>query len=137
MKPQLPHAYPFQLIDRVVQVEAGRLAVAIKNLSAADPLVDGDGRISTTLLAEAMAQCAGIALAPLRPDAMAFLARIDRLRCLPSRISGARLEIRAQITRIFGQTVKARCVIRADGRRCAAAEIILQFASRDSATSPR
>lgn len=127
MKPPLPHAYPFLLLDRVVEVESGRAAIAIKNLALTDPLVDGEGRIAPALLAEAMAQCAGVALAAMRPGAMAVLASVDRFRCRPAVMAGSRLDVRARIARVFGHTVKARCVIRAEGRPCAAGEVILQL----------
>lgn len=129
MKILLPHAYPFVLLDRVVEVESGRRAVAIKNLAATDPLLDGDGRIPAVLLAEAMAQCAGVALAELHPGAMAVLARIDRFRCKRMVLVGSQLEVRAQIVRVFGQTVKARCMVRNERGIAAAGQIILQFVS--------
>ncbi len=127
MKSPLPHQYPFLLLDRVVEVEKGRGALAIKNLTLVDPLIDGEGRIAAALLAEAMAQCSGAALAAMRPGAMAVLASVDRFRCRPAIMAGSRLEVRARIARVFGKSVKARCVIRVEHRICAAGEIILQF----------
>ena len=58
----LPHAYPFLLLDRVVEMVPGVSAVAMKNLTRDDPLLDGDGCLPAVLLAEAMAQCAGMAV---------------------------------------------------------------------------
>jgi len=123
----LPHDYPFLLLDRVLSCDPGSRAVAVRNLAAGDPLLAPDGTIASPLLAEAMAQCAGVALAALRPGEMAVFARLDRFRCRRRVAIGSRLEIEARVVRIFGATVKVRCVVRADTRPCAAAEIILQF----------
>lgn len=60
----LPHRYPFLLVDRVVEVNAGHSIVAYKNLSVNEPFFNGhfpDNPIFPgVLLLEAMAQAAGI-----------------------------------------------------------------------------
>lgn len=60
----LPHRYPFLLVDRVIEVTAGKSIVAYKNLSINEPFFDGhfpDNPIFPgVLLVEAMAQAAGI-----------------------------------------------------------------------------
>ena len=59
----LPHRYPFLLVDRVVEVNAGHSIVAYKNLSVNEPFFNGhfpDNPIFPgVLLLEAMAQAAG------------------------------------------------------------------------------
>jgi 3-hydroxyacyl-[acyl-carrier-protein] dehydratase len=60
----LPHRYPFLLVDRVLEIEAGGAIVAYKNLSANESFFNGhfaDNPIFPgVLLVEAMAQAAGI-----------------------------------------------------------------------------
>jgi len=60
----LPHRYPFLLLDRVVDVEPGERAVAIKNISGSDPVFAGhfpDRKIYPgVLLVECVAQAAAI-----------------------------------------------------------------------------
>ena len=60
----LPHRYPFLLVDRVVEINAGESIVAYKNLSVNEPFFAGhfpDNPIFPgVLLLEAMAQVAGI-----------------------------------------------------------------------------
>ena len=60
----LPHRSPFLLVDRVVELKAGDLIVAYKNLSINESYFDGhfpDNPIFPgVLLLEAMAQAAGI-----------------------------------------------------------------------------
>ena len=60
----LPHRYPFLLVDRVVEVNAGHSIVAYKNLSVNEPFFNchfPDNPIFPgVLLLEAMAQAEGI-----------------------------------------------------------------------------
>jgi 3-hydroxyacyl-[acyl-carrier-protein] dehydratase len=130
----LPHRYPFLLLDRVIHVRSGVSAEAIKNLARADSLLDADGRLPAVLLAEAMAQCAGLALLAMRPHTGAVLARIDRFRTTRAAVvAGDQLRVFAQVQRIFGATVKARGMVRVAGRIRAAAELVLHMSSGEGA----
>ena len=56
----LPHRYPFALVDRVIEHEPGKRAVAIKNVTFNEPQFQGHfpGRplMPGVLIVEAMAQ---------------------------------------------------------------------------------
>jgi len=123
----LPHRFPFLLIDRVVEVRPRQGAVATRNVTWTEPLLDGRGCLPPALLAEAIAQTAGVAAVGDRPGTLAVLARIDRFRCSGVIRAGDRLQVSVHVVRIFGATVKARGVVRSNGRRCAAAEVVLQL----------
>jgi 3-hydroxyacyl-[acyl-carrier-protein] dehydratase len=60
----LPHRYPFALVDRVLEHEPGKRAVAIKNVTLNEPQFQGHfpGRplMPGVLIVEAMAQTAAI-----------------------------------------------------------------------------
>ncbi len=60
----LPHAYPFLLVDRILEVEAGKRIVGIKNVTYNEPFFPGHfpGQpiMPGVLILEAMAQTAGI-----------------------------------------------------------------------------
>lgn len=60
----LPHRYPFLLIDRIIEVEAGSHIKALKNVSMNEPFFQGHFPkkpvMPGVLVIEAMAQAAGI-----------------------------------------------------------------------------
>ncbi len=60
----LPHRYPFLLVDRVLELEAGQSIVAIKNVTVNEPFFNGHFPdypvMPGVLIVEAMAQAAGI-----------------------------------------------------------------------------
>jgi 3-hydroxyacyl-[acyl-carrier-protein] dehydratase len=131
---RFPHAYPFRLLDRAFILEPGRWAVGVKNLTRDDPLLDAEGTLAPVLLAEAMAQTAGLAASDAsRSDSPAVVAQIDRFRCYPPILAGDHLVVAARVVRRFGATVKVRASVRLAGRFRAAAELVLRF----SHASPR
>ena len=85
----LPHAYPFLLVDRVLECEVGRHIKAIKNVSINEPYFQGHFPgypvMPGVLIIEAMAQVSAI-LAYMtraeRPDdkSLLFFAGIDDAR---------------------------------------------------------
>ena len=60
----LPHAYPFLLVDRIIEIEPGKRIVGIKNVTYNEPFFPGHfpGRpiMPGVLIVEAMAQTAGV-----------------------------------------------------------------------------
>ncbi len=61
---QLPHRYPFLLVDRVVELEKGRRIVALKNVSMNEPFFTGHFPhrpvMPGVLMLEALAQAAAL-----------------------------------------------------------------------------
>jgi 3-hydroxyacyl-[acyl-carrier-protein] dehydratase len=60
----LPHRYPFLLIDRVIELDEGKRAVGIKNVTINEPFFEGhfpgNPIMPGVLIIEAMAQLSGI-----------------------------------------------------------------------------
>ncbi len=131
--PGTPHAFPFRLLDRVLATTPGHLAVGLRNLSRGDPLVNAEGSLPAALLAEAMAQVAGVAAAA--GEAAAVLVRIERFRCRRRPLAGEQLLVSAQVLRRFGALVRVRGAVRVDGRRWAAAELVLHLAPAQGGTA--
>lgn len=72
----IPHRYPFLLVDRILELEPGKRAVGIKNVTANEPFFQGhfpDYPIMPgVLIVEALAQTAGIAANAATADADAI-----------------------------------------------------------------
>jgi 3-hydroxyacyl-[acyl-carrier-protein] dehydratase len=102
----LPHRSPFLLVDRVVELEAGELIVAYKNLSINEPYFDGhfpDNPIFPgVLLLEAMAQSAAIlgfySQGKTNEDGSTYyFAGADKLRFKRPCVPGDRVMLRATV----------------------------------------
>lgn len=129
----LPHVYPFKLIDRLLARVPGSWAATLKTLGRDEAWVDAGGTWPVVLLAELMAQTAG--LAAVEGEAEAVLVSIDRFRYRRglAPVAGDRLFVSVRVVRCFGSMVKARGLVRVGGRRCAAAELALRVGSPDPA----
>jgi len=64
IKATLPHRYPMQLVDKIIELEQGDFVVGIKNVTANEPFFTGhfpeEPVMPGVLQVEAMAQCSGI-----------------------------------------------------------------------------
>jgi 3-hydroxyacyl-[acyl-carrier-protein] dehydratase len=82
----IPHRYPFLLVDRIVEIETGKRAVGIKNVSINEPFFQGHfpqyAVMPGVLIVEALAQVGGIALGQMEEyrGRLAFFAGIDKVR---------------------------------------------------------
>jgi len=62
----IPHRYPFLLVDKIIELEPGKRAVGIKNVTVNEPFFQGHFPgfpiMPGVLIVEALAQTAGIAV---------------------------------------------------------------------------
>ncbi len=102
----LPHRYPFLLVDRVIEVNAGESIVAYKNLSINEAYFDGhfpgNPIFPGVLLLEAMAQSAGIlgfySQGKTNEDGSTYyFAGADNLRFRRPCVPGDRVMLRAAV----------------------------------------
>jgi 3-hydroxyacyl-[acyl-carrier-protein] dehydratase len=100
--PRLPHAVPFLLIDRVVEVD-GERGVFVKLVTATDPCVAADGTLPAAFVLEAMAQGGGALLAVLtdRRPSVGYLAGVDDFRLLATVRVGDVLRVEVSVVRQF------------------------------------
>jgi 3-hydroxymyristoyl/3-hydroxydecanoyl-(acyl carrier protein) dehydratase len=122
---ELPHTYPFLLVDRVLMREPERWAVTLRSLTRNDPLMDDDGQLAPALVVEVMAQTAGLAIGAAKLGKPIVLARVDRFRCRPPFRAGDQLLVTARVVRRLGGSVKERAVVRVGNRWRAAGDLVL------------
>ena len=134
----LPHRYPFLMVDRVVEMEAGKRIIGIKNVTINEPFFQGHfpGHpvMPGVLIVEAMAQVAGI-LAYLSSDdeirkKVCYFMSIDNARFRRPVVPGdlLRLEMESTMNRrgIWGFSGKAYV----EDKLVADAELKATFADR-------
>jgi 3-hydroxyacyl-[acyl-carrier-protein] dehydratase len=98
--PRLPHAGPFLLVDRVVEV-GERSGVFVKHVTASDPCVSSDGVLPGAFVLESLAQGGGALLGALAGSTQGYLAGVDDFRLLrPVRV-GEVLRIEVEVVRHF------------------------------------
>lgn len=72
IKELIPHRYPFLLVDKVIELEVGKRAVGIKNVTANEPFFQGHfpdyPLMPGVLIVEAMAQVGAIAMMSLEEN---------------------------------------------------------------------
>ncbi len=103
--PDLPHAYPFRFIDRIIRASPGVEALAARRVAADDPLVEGC--LPACLLLEACAQTAGLALgAPEPASPPPVLAAASAFRFHDSARPGDTLHVAARLERRLGSLTR-------------------------------
>jgi 3-hydroxyacyl-[acyl-carrier-protein] dehydratase len=124
--PSLPHAAPFLMLDRVLDVGDKR-GIFLKLVSAADPCVGADGRLSAGFVLEALAQAAGallnaLDLAQVTPG---YLAGVDDFRMLGEVRVGDALHIEVEISRAMALAWRFRARALVDGAVVAEGRVTL------------
>ncbi len=115
----LPHAFPFRLVERR-EGGAGR-CVALA-LATAGGSLTGDRPWPVTLVAEALAQAILLVLRPARPAALRLVA-LDRVRLHGVLRCGDRLDVEVEEVGAFGGLRRFACRGRRDGELAAEAEV--------------
>ncbi|MBC1260632.1 3-hydroxyacyl-ACP dehydratase FabZ [Synechococcus sp. BSF8S] len=119
----LPHRYPFALVDRVIEYEQGKRAVALKNVTLNEPQFQGHfpGRplMPGVLIVEAMAQVGGLIVTqmPELPKGLFVFAGIDGVRFRRPVVPGDQLLISCELLSLkrkrFGK-VRAEATVEGD-----------------------
>ena len=137
----IPHRYPMLLVDRIVEIEEGRRAVGIKNVSNGDAFFTGHFPgfpvMPGVLIVEALAQVGAVALLrlPENRGKIAFFAGIDGVRFKRQVVPGDVLRLEVEIGKLrrgFGSGTATATV---DGELAARGELLFAIGDAPSSAS--
>ncbi|MET3697082.1 3-hydroxyacyl-[acyl-carrier-protein] dehydratase [Bacillus oleivorans] len=135
IKEIIPHRYPFLLVDRILEVEEGKRAVGIKNVSANEEFFNGHfpeyAVMPGVLIVEALAQVGAVAMLKSEENRgrLAFFAGIDSCRFKRQVVPGDQLRLEVEMVRFRGAIGKGKGVATVDGE--VACEVEIMFALGD------
>ena len=124
--PQLPHASPFLLLDRVLDV-GEKSGVFLKLVSAADPCVGADGRLAAAFVLEVLAQSAGALLNALElaEATPGYLAGVDDFQLHREVRVGDAIHVEVELHRVMGSAARFRARALVDGTVVAEGRVTL------------
>ena len=128
----LPHAYPFLLVDRIIEIEPGKQIAGIKNVTYNEPFFPGHFPSRPIMpgvqIVEAMAQTAGVLAFKSLPEQdqkkPVYFLGIDNVRFRKPVVPGDQLRLEIEITKhrqsIWG--FKGKALV--EGKLVAEAELL-------------
>ncbi|MED4600722.1 3-hydroxyacyl-ACP dehydratase FabZ [Paenibacillus validus] len=133
----IPHRYPFLLVDRILEVEAGVRAVGLKNVTINEPFFQGHFPgypvMPGVLITEALAQVGAVALlqAEANRGKIGLLAGVDGFRFRDQVKPGDTLLLEVVITRMKGAVGKGQATAKVGDRVVAEGEIMFALADKN------
>jgi 3-hydroxyacyl-[acyl-carrier-protein] dehydratase len=131
---QLPHRYPFLLVDRVLECVPGQHLLALKNVTFNEPFFPGHFPhrpvMPGVMIIEALAQAAGIlAFKTVRvvpnTETRFYFVAIDNARFRKPVEPGDQLMLKVTLKRSFKGIWKFHGLAEVDGQEVASAEIMV------------
>jgi 3-hydroxyacyl-[acyl-carrier-protein] dehydratase len=131
----IPHRYPFLLVDRIVELETGKRAVGIKNVTINESYFQGHFPdypvMPGVLIVEALAQVGAVAVLSMEENKgkLAFFAGIDEFRFKEQVKPGDSLELEVEMTRLRGSIGKGHAVARVAGKVVAEGDLLFALSA--------
>ncbi|MBN2541080.1 MAG: 3-hydroxyacyl-ACP dehydratase FabZ [Bacilli bacterium] len=128
----IPHRPPFLLIDKIIELEPGHSATAIKNVTVNDYFFNGhfpeEHIMPGVLIVEALAQTGAVTILVLEENKgkLAYFAGIDKCKFKQKVIPGDTLRLEAKVISKKGFLGIAEAKATVDGK--VACEAIIKFA---------
>ena len=130
---QLPHRYPFLLVDRVLELEKGKRIKALKNVTINEPFFSGHFPhrpvMPGVLMLEAMAQAAALLafdMQGIRPDdkTVYYFAGIDAARFKRPVEPGDQLIMEVSLLRLKAGVFKFKGTVHVEANLACEAELM-------------
>ena len=126
----IPHRYPFLLVDKIIEIDPGKRAVGIKNVTANEPFFQGHfpGKpiMPGVLIVEAMAQVGAVAVLGTEESKgkLAVFTGIDKMRFKKQVLPGDVLRMEVELTAMKRGVGKARASAFVEDKLAASGELM-------------
>jgi UDP-3-O-[3-hydroxymyristoyl] N-acetylglucosamine deacetylase/3-hydroxyacyl-[acyl-carrier-protein] dehydratase len=117
----LPHRYPFLLVDRIIEMEVGKSATGIKNVTGNEEFFNGHFPgapvMPGVLIVEAMAQVAGVCLLSITDNRgkIPYFMALEQVKFRKPVYPGDQLQLEIKVLKMRRNTGKVEAVAKVNG----------------------
>lgn len=137
----IPHRYPFLLVDKITELELGKRAVGLKNVTINEPFFQGHFPgypvMPGVLIVEALAQVGAVAMLSMEDNQgkIGLFAGIDGFRFKDQVKPGDTLLLEVEMTRVRGTVGKGHGRASVEGKVVAEGELMFALVDAGQAHS--
>jgi 3-hydroxyacyl-[acyl-carrier-protein] dehydratase len=130
----LPHRYPFLLVDRILELEPGKRAVGVKNVTINEYFFQGHfpGQpiMPGVLMVEALAQIGAVALLTMdgNEGKIPMFTGIEKLRFKRQVVPGDTLRLEMEVLQMRGPMGRGQGTVTVDGEVAVKGELLFFLA---------